>query len=167
MTTTPLPATVAPARHPDDDERIRALFSEYAASLGFSLDYQGFDAELASLPGRYGPPAGALLLAWVGGVAVGVVALRALPDGACEMKRLYLRPAFRGRRTAEGVTLGRALVRAVIEAARARGHRRMKLDTISGQMDAAMRLYRSFGFVETAPYYPSPIPGTVYLALEI
>jgi len=164
-----LPANIviASPRHPADVEAIKALFIEYAGSLGFSLVYQGFDAELAELPGKYAPPTGALLLARAEGEAAGTVALRQLAPEICEMKRLYVRPPYRGLRTGEGLSLGRALAMAVVAEARALGYRRLRLDTIAGKMDAAMRIYRSMGFVEIAPYYPSPVPDTVYLELVL
>ena len=144
-----------------DLDAVRALFTEYAASLGFSLDYQGFDAELAGLPGKYAAPDGALLLAKVDGIVAGVVALRKFEPGIAEMKRLYVRPAHHGR------SIGRKLAEAVVTSARALGYRRLRLDTISGKMDTAVKLYRSMGFVEIAPYYDSPVPGTTYLELVL
>jgi ribosomal protein S18 acetylase RimI-like enzyme len=93
------------------------------------------------------------------------VALRGLEPGICEMKRLYVRPAHRGRRTEDGLSIGRALTLAVVAAARARGYRRLRLDTIAGKMDAAVKLYRSMGFADIPPYYPSPIPDTAYMEL--
>lgn len=156
---------IGPPSGAADLDAIKALFAEYAQSLGFSLAYQGFAAELAQLPGKYAPPGGALLLARADGEAAGCVALRALEPGICEMKRLYVRPAHRGRRTADGLSIGRALAQAVIAAARARGYGRLRLDTITSKMDAAVRLYRSMGFVDIPPYYPSPIPDTAYMEL--
>ena len=144
-----------------DLDAVRALFTEYAASLGFSLGYQGFDAELAGLPGKYAAPEGALLLAKVEGIAAGVVALRGLEPGIAEMKRLYVKPAHHGR------SIGRKLAEAIVETARSLGYRRLRLDTISGKMDTAVKLYRSMGFVEIAPYYDSPVPGTTYLELVL
>src|SRR5438552_12969532 len=114
-------------------EVVRILFLEYAQSLGFSLCFQGFDQELATLPGVYAPPAGRLLLATADGDVAGCVGLHAIDDGACEMKRLYVRPAFRGLR------VGRQLTRAVIAEARDIGYRRIRLDTIAGKMDDAIR----------------------------
>ena len=152
---------IAPPRDAEDLDAVRALFSEYAASLGFSLGYQGFDAELAGLPGKYAPPHGALLLAKIDGVAEGVVALRKLESGIAEMKRLYVKPAHHGR------SIGRKLAEAVVDTARELGYRRLRLDTIAGKMDAAVKLYRSMGFVEIAPYYDSPVPGTTYLELVL
>jgi putative acetyltransferase len=156
---------IGPPRGAADLDAIKVLFAEYAQSLGFSLVYQGFEAELVQLPGKYAPPQGALLLARADGEVAGCVALRELEPGICEMKRLYVRPAHRGRRTGDGLSIGRALTQAVIAAARERGYRRLRLDTISGKMDAAVRLYRSMGFVDIPPYYPSPIPDTAYMEL--
>ena len=152
---------IAPPAGTADLDAVRALFTEYAGSLGFSLGYQGFDAELAGLPGKYAAPDGALLLAKVDGVAAGVVALRKLEPGIAEMKRLYVQPAHHGR------SIGRKLAEAVVATARALGYRRLRLDTISGKMDSAVKLYRSMGFVEIAPYYDSPVPGTTYLELVL
>jgi putative acetyltransferase len=155
------PVDIASPHDAADLDAVRALFSEYAASLGFSLDYQGFEAELASLPGRYAAPEGALLLAKVDGVPAGVVALRKFEAGIAEMKRLYVRPTHHGR------TIGRKLAEEIVSTARDRGYRRLRLDTISGKMDAAVKLYRSMGFAEIAPYYDSPVPGTTYMELVL
>jgi putative acetyltransferase len=152
---------IAPPRDAADLDSVRALFTEYAGSLGFSLGYQGFDAELAGLPGKYAAPEGALLLAKVDGIAAGVVALRRLEPGIAEMKRLYVKPAHHGR------SIGRKLAEAIVETARSLGYRRLRLDTIAGKMDSAVKLYRSMGFVEIAPYYDSPVPGTTYLELVL
>jgi putative acetyltransferase len=152
---------IAPPRDAADLDSVRALFTEYAGSLGFSLGYQGFDAELAGLPGKYAAPEGALLLAKVDGIAAGVVALRKIETGTAEMKRLYVKPAHHGR------SIGRKLAEAIVETARSLGYRRLRLDTIAGKMDSAVKLYRSMGFVEIAPYYDSPVPGTTYLELVL
>ena len=138
----------------------RRLMEEYAAALGVSLDFQDFDLELASLPGEYAPPDGRLLLAQDGVKVMGCVALRKLADGACEMKRLYVRPAFRG----SGV--GRVLAEAVIQEARRIGYRRMRLDTLPG-MDRARAMYAELGFREIAPYRFNPIAGSAFLELVL
>lgn len=162
--TTPLPATIAPARTADDVAAVVALFRAYAASLEVDLAYQGFEAELAALPGRYAPPRGALLLARRGGMPVGCVALRPLGDGVgngeieglCEMKRLYVSPEGRG------AGLGRRLIEAVLAEARRLGHREVRLDTLPS-MDGAIALYRALGFEPIPPYYDTPVPGTLFL----
>jgi ribosomal protein S18 acetylase RimI-like enzyme len=151
---------VLPAATSDDVDAARRLFLDYASSLGFDLGFQDFDAELRGLPGEYAPPGGALLLAREAGTAVGCVALRPLATGTCEMKRLYVAPAGRGR----GV--GRALVREIVAVARELGYRRMRLDTVPS-MTAARALYRSFGFREIEPYRYNPIPGTSFMELDL
>ncbi len=150
--------TVAPARGDADLARAKDLFLAYAASLDTDLAYQGFALELAGLPGLYAPPAGELLLATNAlGLPIGVVALRPLKlTGCCEMKRLYVAPAGRG------LGLGAALVDAITDVARAIGYRELRLDTLP-TMHAALRLYRRLGFVETDPYYDTPVAGTVFL----
>jgi ribosomal protein S18 acetylase RimI-like enzyme len=158
---------IAPPRDTADFDAVVELVREYAASLGFSLDYQDFDAELRDLRAKYGPPGGALLLARVDGEAAGTVALRHLEPGIGEMKRLYVRPGFRRERTEAGLSIGRELAFRIVESARACGHRRLRLDTIGPQMEAAIKLYRTMGFTEIAPYYPSPVPGTVYMELVL
>lgn len=146
---------------PEEIAAVRELFLEYAQSLGFSLCFQSFDQELASLPGEYAPPSGRLLLATEDGKLAGCVALHALGPGICEMKRLYVRPEFRGRR------LGQRLVNDLIAEARGIGYQRMRLDTVEPRMRAAVALYRELGFREIAPYRENPMAGTLYMELEI
>jgi putative acetyltransferase len=143
---------------------VRELFREYAGSLGVDLCFQRFDEELAGLPGDYAAPTGALLLALVDGAPAGCVAMRALPDSdhvnACEMKRLYVRRAFRR------FGLGRLLAQQLIDLATQSGHSCMLLDTLD-DMEAARGLYASLGFAEIPPYYYNPIPGAHYLKVEL
>lgn len=161
------PVEISSPRTAADFDAIKRLFREYAESLGFSLAYQDFDKELADFPGKYAPPDGALLLATVGGEAAGTVALRKLDARICEMKRLYVRPAFRGQRTHDGRSVGRALAEDIVAVGRERGYQRLRLDTISGKMRQALSLYRSMGFVEIPAYYASPIPDTAYMELVL
>ena len=147
-------------RTADTIELARALFVEYAASLGVPLCFQQFDRELAALPGDYAPPAGQLLLAECDSKIAGCVALRQLEPGICEMKRLYVRPEFRGKK------IGAALARAIIAEARRIGYRAMRLDTLPA-MKAARNLYDSLGFRPTSAYYHNPLEGVVYLELEL
>ena len=141
-------------------EACRRLFVEYQQGLGVSLCFQGFDAELASLPGDYARPRGRLLLARISGAPAGCVALRSLEDGACEMKRLYVRDSFRG------MGLGRTLAECVIDEARSLGYRTLKLDTLPA-MQQAQGLYAELGFVDTAPYNDNPVDGVRFLALDL
>ena len=145
-------------------EAVRELFREYARKLNVDLCFQHFDAELATLPGAYTAPAGALLLAFVDGALAGCGAYRALPDvdyaNACEMKRLYLRPAFRR------FGLGRLLAQRLMDEAHRSGYAVMLLDTLD-EMEAARGLYASLGFEEIAPYYFNPIAGAHYLKASL
>ncbi len=141
---------------PKDMREIGSLMRDYSAGLGFSLAYQDFEKELAQLPGEYAPPNGALVIARLDGTSAGMVALRRLEEGVCEMKRLYVRPSF------TQLKIGRVLAITVIERARMLGYQRMRLDTVRGVMDVAIRLYQTLGFREIEPYYASPIEGDVF-----
>ena len=149
---------------PHDLEAVREIFQEYADGLGIDLCFQQFDAELAGLPGEYQEPRGGLLLAWVDGAVAGCCALRPLDNAdypnAAEMKRLYVRKAFRG------FGLGRQLSEAMLDTARRAGYACVLLDTLS-EMDAARSLYEDLGFVEIAPYYHNPISGAHYLKVDL
>jgi putative acetyltransferase len=147
------------AESPDQIAQARELFLEYAQSLGFSLCFQNFDKELASLPGDYAPPEGRLLVAEFERKVAGCVALHKLEDSICEMKRLYLRPQFRGK------GLGRALADRIIAEARQIGYQRMRLDTVEPVMKDAVAMYRRIGFREIAPYRSNPIAGALYMEL--
>jgi putative acetyltransferase len=149
---------VRPAMSAGDIAEARRLLEQYEASLDVDLRYQGFEEELAGLPGAYAPPRGRLLLAVDGSAPAGCVALRPLGDDVCEMKRLYVSPAARGRR------VGRLLAETVIREARLIGYCRMRLDTLPS-MKEALALYRALGFEEIAPYYASPVAGTRFLEL--
>ena len=142
-------------------EEIRALFLEYKGSLNFELCFQNFDQELRELPGKYARPEGRLILCRVDGKTAGCIALKPLEPGVCEMKRLYVRPEFRGRK------LGLNLARRIISEARAIGYSSMRLDTIRGYMDNAIALYESLGFKEIPPYYDNPIPNAFYMELSL
>ena len=146
---------------PTQIAQARELFLEYAKSLNFSLCFQSFDQELASLPGDYAPPEGRLLLAEYESQPAGCVALHKLENGICEMKRLYLRPQFRGK------GLGRVLADRIIAEARQIGYRRMRLDTVEPVMKDAVAMYRNIGFQEIPPYCKNPIAGALYMELEL
>jgi ribosomal protein S18 acetylase RimI-like enzyme len=139
-------------------EIVRTLFKEYAASIGIDLCFQGFADELANLPGSYAPPRGRLMIASVDDAVAGCVALRPCEDGVCELKRMYVRPAFRG----QGV--GKRLAETIIAEARQIGYRCMRLDTLPS-MTAATRLYESLGFVRRTAYYDTPLPETIFMEL--
>jgi ribosomal protein S18 acetylase RimI-like enzyme len=157
-----MPVSISAPRDPANLDAVKALFREYAGSLGFSLGYQDFEAEMAAFPGKYAvSEGGALLLATVDGAPAGAVGLRKREPGICEMKRLYVRPAFKGR------SLGRKLAEAIVEEARTQRYARLRLDTVADQMQAAVQLYRTMGFVDIPAYYPSPIPGTAYMELKL
>ena len=145
-------------------EAVRGLFHDYALALGVDLSFQGFTEELATLPGDYAHPGGGLFLAWVDEQAAGCCAFRPLPDAgypnACEMKRLYVAPAFRR------FGLGRMLVDHTLTMARSVNYSHMLLDTLD-DMEAARALYRDSGFVEIEPYYHNPLPGAHYLMVKL
>jgi ribosomal protein S18 acetylase RimI-like enzyme len=151
------PVFVRPARLPDELPLVRQLFRAYADSLGFALDFQGFEDELAALPGEYAAPRGAILLGGRAGPeeTLGVVALRPLAPDVCEMKRMYVAPGARG------LGLGRALGEAILAAGRERGYRAMRLDTID-TMTPAIALYASLGFRRIEAYRYNPMPGALY-----
>jgi putative acetyltransferase len=149
------------AETPEQIRLVRELFLEYAQSLGFDLCFQNFEKELAELPGDYAPPEGRLLLAESTGQPAGCVALHKIDAQTCEMKRLYLRPAARGK------GFGRALVEKLIAEARAVGYRRMRLDTVEPVMKNAVGLYRAMGFKEIEAYRVNPIAGALYMELEL
>ena len=162
----PVPSVVkglefAPAVSVTQIAQARELFLEYANSLGFSLCFQNFEKELADLPGDYAPPKGRLILAEYEAQLAGCVALHNLDEDICEMKRLYLRPQFRGK------GLGRALADRIIADARQIGYRRMRLDTVEPVMPDAVVMYRKIGFREIAPYRANPIAGALYMELQL
>src|ERR1700746_874249 len=162
----PVPSVVkgfalSQAESPTQIAQARELFLEYAQSLGFSLCFQNFDKELAGLPGDYAPPEGCLLVGDYEGQLAGCVALHKLEPGICEMKRLYLRPQFRGK------GLGRTIADRIIAEARTIGYQRMRLDTVEPVMKDALAMYRRIGFREIAPYCKNPIAGALYMELDL
>ncbi len=158
--------SILPATTPEHIDIARALFQEYQRSIDTDLCFQSFEQELAELPGKYAPPRGTLLLAWMQGpdgtqTPVGVIAMRPLAEDICEMKRLYVCPAGRG------YSLGRRLIENLISAARAAGYRKMRLDTLTDKMAFAISLYRDLGFHEIPPYFASPLPNELFLELDL
>jgi putative acetyltransferase len=145
----------------EDVQQARGLFEEYAAWLGFSLCFQNFDKELAQLPGDYAPPNGRLFLAVENEQVAGCVALRKIGKGIGEMKRLYVRPEFRGK------GLGRLLTETIIKRAREAGYQRLRLDTLPGRMDQAIAMYRSLGFKDIERYYNNPYEDAAYMELTL
>jgi putative acetyltransferase len=149
------------AESPEQIASVRELFVEYAQSLGFSLCFQSFDKELAELPVDYRPPEGWLLLATTDGQGAGCVALHKIDGDICEMKRLYVRPQFRGK------GLGKALAERIIVEAREIGYKKLRLDTVEPVMRTAVAMYRQLGFREIAPYRANPIEGALYMELQL
>lgn len=158
------PVTIIPVRQADDLASTISLFQAYTAALGIDLAFQNFAEEIASMPGKYAPPQGELLLARdSAGTAIGCVALRPLPDHGdhvCEMKRLYVTPEGRG------TGAGKTLALAIVEAAESRGYKEMRLDTLPS-MAAALSLYERLGFVDIPAYYDTPLEGTRFLSLRL
>ncbi len=145
------------------DERItqaKALFQEYAESLGFDLGFQNFDVEMDRFPEQYSPPTGGLFLALLQNQPIGCVGVRYFDEGVCEMKRLYVRPEFRGRHA------GRNLAEAAIAAGKTLGYKHMRLDTLRS-MERANQLYITLGFVEIKPYRENPLEGAIYFELSL
>jgi putative acetyltransferase len=153
--------TISQTESPSEIAKVRELFVEYAESLGFSLCFQNFDRELAGLPGDYTPSQGRLLLALCGSEPAGCVALHSLEPGIGEIKRLYVRPQFRGS------GIGKMLTNTVISEAKSIGYKKVRLDTVEPKMKNAVGLYRALGFREIEPYRPNPIEGAMYMELEL
>ena len=152
--------SIVEAGSSDELLQIRTLFEEYAKTLGSDPCLQDFSEELATLPGRYARPKGRLLLAMIEHKVAGCAALRSLDAETGEMKRVYVRPAFRG------LGLGRMLAASILHESRVAGYRRVRLDTLPS-MNQAQELYRNLGFREIAPYGDNPVDGAVYLELEL
>jgi len=158
---------IVPADNPVRIDAVRELFKEYAASLSFDLCFQGFEEEMARLPGEYAPWSGMLLLGLVDDQVAGCVAFRRLEgemagaSDVCEMKRLYVRPEFRG------CGLGAELIGSILECAAAVGYKKMRLDTVPSEMGKAVEMYRRIGFVEIPPYRKNPVPGAKYMELDL
>lgn len=146
-------------------EQARTLFREYEQYIGISLCFQQFDAELAALPGKYAKPEGRLFLALQGTEAIGCIALRKLEPGVCEMKRLYVQPAYRGRQ-ADGASLATTLITTLLREAHLAEYAKMRLDTLPS-MAAAIRLYQSFGFYTIQPYYQNPHTDTLFFECDL
>ncbi len=153
-------AEIRPAQFPADGAAVLDIFTEYVISPSVSLDFQGNEAEFANLPGKYAQPAGAILLAWLGGSLVGCVAMRPVDAAICEMKRLYVRPAGRG------LGLGRRLAEAIVSVARDAGYAEIRLDVLA-EFDKARALYAALGFRPAKPVAYNPVPGTEFLGLPL
>ena len=154
------PIVIRPADPGHDLDTVRVLFRAYADALGIDLGFQDFEQELATLPGKYAPPRGRLLLAWREDMALGCVALRPIDAQRSEMKRLYVRPEARG------TGLGRTLAVRICIEAREAGYRQICLDTLQ-TMTAARAVYEALGFKPTEPYVYNPLPGAMFLALDL
>jgi len=153
---------IVQANTEEEIEHARTLFTEYASGVGISLCFQNFDRELNNLPGDYAPPDGRLLLAKDDDDQIaGCIAMRKLGPGVCEMKRLFVRPAYRS------TGLGRVLVNTIIDEARKLGYTHMRLDTLPGRMDKAIALYQEIGFVDIEPYYENPVEGAKFMELDL
>jgi ribosomal protein S18 acetylase RimI-like enzyme len=152
--------SIVPAGAKNDLRQVKILFEEYAATLDFALDFQNFEEELATLPGGYAPPEGCLLLAFHRDQVAGCVALRKIDRDICEMKRLFVRPSFRH------LGIGKSLAQSVIQEAKKKSYTRKRLDTVPS-MKEARSLYESLGFREIPAYCHNPVPGAVFLELEI
>ncbi len=152
---------IRPAVSPADWDLARALFREYEREIDAACCFEGFEAELAAIDRRYAPPEGRLLLAFADGEPAGCAALRRLEDGSAEGRRLWIRPAFRGR------GLGGALVLALLDEARLAGFGAFRLETLPGKMSAAAAMYRQLGFREIAPYVRKPVAGALYMELAL
>lgn len=142
-------------------EQVRTLFREYEAWLGLKLCFQGFDEEVASLPGKYAAPEGRLFLAFVDEILAGCIALRKIEDGVCEMKRLFVKEDFRGQK------IGIKLIEKLIEEAQRIGYEKMRLDTFPPKMAKAVKLYESHGFREIPPYYHNPYGETLFMEKDL
>jgi GNAT superfamily N-acetyltransferase len=153
--------SIIQAETAEEIENARILFREYESWLGLDLCFQGFEGELANLPGKYAQPEGRLYLARYDGELAGCIAMRKLDDGVCEMKRLFVRDDFRGRR------IGVELIERLIADAREIGYERMRLDTFPPKMDKAVSLYETHGFVPIPPYYENPNDGVLFMELSL
>lgn len=153
--------TISEADTPETLQLFRVLAGELLTEYGFDLSFQNVDEEMAHLPGKYAPPTGAVLLAFVNDKPAGCVAMRPLEDGVCEMKRLYVRPAFRS------LKLGKLLSEHILKAAKSSGYRFMRLDTRREQMHRAIAIYSSLGFYEIPPYNVNPFPDIYYMECDL
>lgn len=153
--------TITQAETAQQIDEVRRLFREYETALDLDLCFQGFEAELANLPGSYAPPDGRLLLAYSDGKLAGCIALRKIGDGICEMKRLYARDDVRG------LGIGLALIERIIDEARGHGYSAMRLDTSTVKMAKAIKLYESHGFRRIEAYYNNPHPDVIYMELAL